>query len=136
MLIAVSSPSFADWTLHIGPAATGTGGPNPISIPPTQILDYELVWISAQKRELSVSVIPGVFYGQRFGIISGAYVSLGGGIVIDSNGVGPGVYSAFGFDVCGTRFCFNMEYKNTLGITQHALISPYAIRIGLTWKTH
>ncbi len=125
----------ADFTLHLGPVASGTGGPNPISIPPTQILEYEFVWIISKTRELSLSIIPGIFYGARFSIIAGAYVSLGGGVAIDSNGVGPGVYSALGYDACSGRYCFNVEYKKALGITQQTIIAPYAIRIGMTWKT-
>lgn len=59
------------------------------------------------------------------------YSSLGGGLIFSGNGVGPGVYSAFGYNF-GDSIAFNMEYKQAVGINgDGALISPYALRIGV-----
>lgn len=125
---------FADITVHVGPVAAGTGGSNPVSIPPIQLLEYEVVWINAKKREMTFGIVPGFLYGQRFPFSNGLYVSGGGGLVISANGIGPGVYAAAGFDGCGKTVCFNAEYKQALGISTQALIAPYAIRIGITIK--
>lgn len=129
--------SRGDLLVHIGPAASGGGGPNPVSIPPTELLDYEVVWITAANREYSASFVPGLFYGQRYSFLpGGTYFSVGGGLVLDLNGYGPGVYSAFGYDACAGFICFNAEYKQALGlgISFETLLAPYAIRIGLMVK--
>ncbi|MBI2602771.1 MAG: hypothetical protein HYW48_06935 [Deltaproteobacteria bacterium] len=135
ILLIFTLPAFADFTLHVGPASSGGGGPNPVSIPPIQVIDYEFIWVTEEKREWSLSIVPGLFYGQRFMLSEGAYVSLGGGLVIDLNGVGPGLYSAFGYDACGSSLCFNVEFRKALGANFRHLMSPYALRVGVTWRT-
>ncbi|NRA47020.1 MAG: hypothetical protein HRU09_18890 [Oligoflexales bacterium] len=125
--------SYAKVTLHLGPASVGGGGPNPISIPPTNILDYELVWFNKDQTEISVSLFPGMFYGYRATMKNGGYISMGGGLVLNIHGFGPGVYSAFGYNSCG-YFCFNIEYKQALGFITGMTISPYAVRIGMTFE--
>lgn len=135
LLVLVSSNTvLADITLHVGPVAGGAGGPNPISIPPTNFSEYEIVWVTKADSEYTLGVIPGIFYGKRFRS-SYAYVSAGGGLVIGFNGIGPGIYTAYGIDLCSVSFCFNLEYKRALGFTSKSLLSPYALRVGLTWKS-
>lgn len=125
--------AYGNVTLHLGPASVGGGGPNPISIPPTNILDYELVWFNSKKQaEFSVSLFPGIFYGHRATMKNGGYISMGGGLVLNIHGFGPGFYSAFGYNSCG-YLCFNVEYKQAVGFLTGMVISPYAIRIGLTF---
>ncbi len=120
--------------VHLGPPAAGNGGPNPLTIPPLNPLDYEVVYITDADREWSISISPGIFYGFRSGGDEGTYASAGGGLVINANGVGPGVYTAFGYNAfCGTA-CFNIEYKQALGISDGHIISPYAIRMGLSFS--
>ena len=133
LLLLLPFALFADFTLNIGPPQLGTGGANPVAIPPTNILDYSLVYLTAQQTEWTVSVSPGAFYGYRFNVSkeAGVYVSAGGGVALDGNGLGPAVYSAVGWNKCGTRFCFNAEYKQALGFST-VLMSPYAFRIGVT----
>ena len=122
--------SKADLTVHIGPASVGGGGPNPISIPPVNPLDYEFVWLTENHTEWSLSLFPGLFYGYRAVMQSGAYISAGAGMVFNIHGLGPGIYTAFGYDVC-SWLCFNFEYKQAIGVIPGMLIEPYAIRIGL-----
>ena len=119
-------------TLHIGPASRGGGGPNPLSIPPTNILNYGIVWFSESHREISASIYPGIFYGYRESMKNGAYVSLGSGLVINLHGIGPGVVTAFGYDSCG-YVCFNIEYRQAFGLLTTMTQSPYALRVGLTF---
>jgi hypothetical protein len=139
MIIFVCACYFASYshaygsqlTIHIGPPSPGMGGSNPISIPPINIVDYELVYLTDSLREWTLGLIPGLFYGVRSTKDPGPYLSAGGGIVINANGVGPGVYGAVGLNAfCGDRFCFNLEYKQAIGIAG-GLISPYAIRLGV-----
>lgn len=132
-----TSTAFANWTLHVGPVSVGAGGSNPISIPPLQVIEYEFVWINAKQRELTIGIVPGLLYGQRFYLSpNGPYVSGGGGLVFDLNGIGPGIYAALGYDLCASVVCFNMEYKKALGLTTRTLIAPYALRIGFTIKAN
>lgn len=124
-----SSPAFAGlWMLRFGPPSLGTGGSNPLGIPPS-VIDVEVSHTSASNWETSFSIVPGLLFGKRqdFG---NYYVSMGGGLVINANGSGLGPYTAFGWESEGT-FRYGIEYKQALGVTGSGLISPYAIRAGL-----
>ncbi len=116
------------WMLRLGPPSVGTGGSNPLGIPPGAA-DMELSHVSASNWETSLSVVPGMLLGKRqdFGNF---YVTMGGGLIINANGVGLGPYSAFGWESDGS-FRYGIEYKQALGLTKVGLISPYAIRAGL-----
>ncbi len=114
--------------LRAGPPSVGTGGANPMGIPPSAV-DLELAWITQSNWETSLSAVPGLLIGKRFDI-GNYYVGLGGGIVISSNGVGLGPYSSFGFETEGT-VRFGIEYKQALAISGVGLISPSALRLGL-----
>ncbi len=131
-MIFYGSDTQAQLTLHVGPIAGGAGGSNPISIPPVNIAEYELVYLTEDKTEWSLSIVPGVLYGYRSFLTKNAYVSLGGGIVLNFNGVGPGVYSALGYEFCFGP-CFNVEYKQAVGHTGRQLISAYAVRVGVSF---
>ncbi|MCB9228590.1 MAG: hypothetical protein H6618_03175 [Deltaproteobacteria bacterium] len=120
----------AELTVHVGPVSPGGGGSNPISLPPINLQEYELVWLTDQHREWSVSLVPGLFYGHRYVMKQGGYVSMGAGLAVSFHGVGPGVYAAFGYTGC-SWFCFNIEYKKALGVLPGMLIQPYAIRMGV-----
>lgn len=120
-------------TIHVGPPSIGAGGSNPISIPPIQPVEYEVVYLTKNDREWSIGLVPGILYGGRYqqGFF---YVGLGGGLVISINGGGPGVYSSFGINL-GQSTQFNFEIKQALGIdlSSSTLISPYALRMGVTF---
>ena len=132
-LLGGTQPLAADFTLNVGPPSLGIGGGNPVSIPPVSPLDYSFVYVSEQQREWTLSLSPGAFYGYRYDVNkeAGVYASGGWGIVLDANGIGPGVYAAVGWNRCATTFCFNAEYKQALGLSC-ILMSPYAFRIGVT----
>jgi hypothetical protein len=115
-------------TARFGPPSPGTGGANPLGIPPS-VPDMEISYLSSSNWETSISIVPGILYGKRQDF-NNFYVTLGGGLFIDANGVGIGPYSAFGWESEGT-FRYGIEYKQALGITGSGLISPYAIRFGL-----
>ena len=114
--------------LRFGPPAIGRGGANPVSIPP-QVIDTQVAIASNSGFEGNFSVT-GLYLGQRYTSQWGGYVTLGGGLVISSNGVGPGAYTAFGMDWGCPTLCFSMEYLRALGIGAQGLVQPYAFRIG------
>ncbi len=120
-------------TVHVGPPSVGAGGSNPLSLPPLNPVEYEVVYLTDAGREWSIGLVPGILYGGRFqqGIF---YVGVGGGLVISANGGGPGIYSSFGLDA-GDRIKFNIEIKQALGIDlgSTGIVSPYALRIGATF---
>lgn len=114
--------------LRAGPPSVGSGGANPIGIPPTAI-DLELAWVTESNWETSLSAVPGLLIGKRFDL-GNFYVGLGGGIVISSNGVGLGPYSSFGWETSGI-IRVGIEYKQALAVSNAGLISPSALRLGL-----
>lgn len=116
---------------RLGPPGVGTGGTNPVGLPPGAP-DLELGYVTNSKWETSASIVPGIFLGKRIDF-KGPYVSLGGGIAISANGVGPGPYSAFGYDFGSGPVRFNVEYKQAIGFTSNGLVNPYALRIGIAW---
>lgn len=122
--------------LHVGPPSLGTGGSNPISIPPTNPYEYELEYVSQGDWETNVSVVPGIFFGKRSRTQGGgSYVSFGGGYAIDANGNGPGVYSALGYDY-GKGIAWNFEIKQAIAydFSKSTVVSPYALRIGAAFN--
>ena len=120
------------WTIHVGPPSVGNGGPNPLSIPPINPLDYGVIYVTRGDSEWSFSISPGFFYGKRHWL-GDAYVSGGFGFGINANGIGPGVYTAIGYDACGPTVCFNADYRQALTVTALGLNSAYAARLGVTF---
>jgi hypothetical protein len=118
----------------VGPPAIGSGGPNPLSIPPLNFREYEVTYVTASKFESNIAITPGLLFGTRFGEARGVYYGLGGGLVLSGNGGGPGVYSSIGLNV-GETYKFNIEYKQALGLVfgSGRLVSPYAVRLGMTF---
>jgi hypothetical protein len=133
-IIAMFCSTYAlSWplTLRMGPPGVGTGGTNPVGIPPG-IADLEFGYVTQSKWETIISAVPGLFIGKRIDF-SGPYIGLGGGLAISANGVGPGPYSAFGYDIGSGSFRFNIEYKQAMGVTNQGIINPYAVRVGIAW---
>ena len=131
LLLMNSRVDAGTLSLRIGPAASGAGGTNPVGIPPG-IQDLDVGYVTASKWESTFSVFPGIFLGKRLDF-GGPYMSVGGGLVISQNGIGPGPYTAFGWDIGHGSLRFNMEYKQALGLTSNGIAGPYAVRLGIAW---
>ncbi len=132
MLLLALAAAASTIVLHVGPPSLGTGGANPVSLPPVNPYEYELEYVTQGDWEANLAVIPGVFFGKRSRTQGGGtYVSFGGGYAIDANGSGPGLYSALGYDY-GKGVAWNFEFKQAIGYDfgNHAVVSPYALRIG------
>ena len=133
-LFFLSSPLKASsLQVKLGPPAVGLGGPNPISIPPVNPLDYEITYMSDGLWEFSASAVPGLTIGKRF-YFSYLYGSFGGGLMVASDGVGLGGYSAIGLDTGAKSksvVSFITEYKQTLALNGYGLIMSYALRLGV-----
>ncbi len=114
--------------VKMGPASLGTGGSNPLGIPPSAT-DLALTYVTDGEFEFNLG-LPGLLFGQRYTRNWGGYIAVGGGVAISANGAGPAAYSAFGLDTGGSTYKFNIEYQQTIGVTSKSLISPYAVRIG------
>lgn len=124
---SASAKAKTGYALRLGPPAVGQGGPNPITFSP---VEYQLQYVNAQNFEANVS-FTGLFLGKRHTFANDVYVSAGGGLVLSANGVGFGVYTAFGADFfCGTNVCMSAEYIKAMGLVSDRIVSPYAIRIG------
>ena len=89
LLLPGLSLSALDLTVRNGPPALGGGGPNPMAIPPTNPVGYELCLTTKRSYDFCFSISPGIFAGKRFVSRRGLYTSVGGGLVIGINGVGP-----------------------------------------------
>ena len=125
-------PAQAELSLLIGPPSVGTGGPNPVGIPPS-IIDYQVGWTSGKDTEWTLSIFPGFFYGKRFKGDFGTFGSLGGGLVTKAGaggGLGPGIYTAVGWRTCGW-VCFVAEYRKAFALVRSGFAQPYAVRIGV-----
>jgi hypothetical protein len=120
-------------TVHIGPPSVGNGGNNPVSIPPVNPVDYEFIYYTKSDMEFSLAISPGILFGTR-SRFSGMYVAYGGGLVLDANGTGPGIYSSIGYN-SDEDFGFNAEFKQALGFDfeSESVLAPYALRVGLTF---
>jgi hypothetical protein len=119
--------------LHLGPPSLGGGGTNPLSIPP-QVMDTEFVYLTDGNREISIGLVPGLLYGARFGERKGVYVSGGAGFLFNPDLATVGIYSAFGYTSECNSWCFNIEYKQSLGFYAGRLVTPYAVRAGAGYQ--
>jgi hypothetical protein len=72
--------------------------------------------------------------GKRLAVSDSFYLGVGGGLIINANGVGVGPYTAFGTELGSGKVKFNAEYKQALGISSAGLLSPYAIRMGVSYS--
>ena len=134
LAVDVSQVTAGQLTVQVGPPSIGMGGANPVSLPPLNPLEYAFIWIQENKSEWLFSIVPGLMYGKRMQLSDRFYTSLNVGLVINANGEGVGVGNAFGYSsgrFLGI-FSFNAELRQTIAISRFRLISPYAIRIGLT----
>jgi hypothetical protein len=130
--VGANSASGSSLTVHLGPPGLGNGGSNPVSIPPINPLDYEVTYLTDNDYEWNFAFTPGLTFGKRETLPSEIYASIGAGLILNANGVGPGVYSAVGWNAGGDSqpVRFNLEFKQALAIANGRIISPYAFRIG------
>ena len=120
----------ATYSIGVGPVGVGIGGPNPPSA--SNGVEYQST-IIMKKHEIVISIYPGVFYGWRSSI-EGPYFSLGPGVVNNANGIGLGFSAAFGANLLCNIQCIMIEYRKAVGFNDTHILSPYAIRVGLTVK--
>ena len=131
----LSSQALAgDWILKLGPPGVGNGGPNPLSIPPTNILDYEISYLSSAGSEFSVSIVPGFLYGIRSTHDSGLFATVGGGYLISVFGSGPGGYYSLGYRSKPKPFGFEVDIKQAYGFASAGGFAVYALRMGIVWS--
>lgn len=134
-LSAFAPAGFAgELVINVGPPAVGAGGPNPVSIPPINPAEYQIAYATDHDWETSVSASPGLFFGRKSRTGS-VYVGMGGGLVIDANGSGPGVDASLGYEA-GKGVKFNAELRQAIGYSfgRRTVLSPYAIRLGVAFE--
>ncbi|MCX6106684.1 MAG: hypothetical protein NTY08_12720 [Proteobacteria bacterium] len=121
--------------LVVGPPIAGTGGSNPIGLPPA-LYDLEYSYVTDAGFETKVSVIPGLLFGYRQKT-GGLYVSGGGGLISDNNGTAIGAYTAFGYitgdGASGWHWVFGYTQTIGKGSAANQIISPSALRIGIVF---
>lgn len=117
--------------LRFGPPAIGTGGPNPVSIPPAAS-DAGLSYITDKGIEYNIAAT-GLAVAARDKTSWGGYTSLGAGLAWSVNGGGFGPYAAFGLEKgCGGWIgCFSIEFSQALGFGFGHMASPTALRMGI-----
>lgn len=120
--------------LGVFSVGSGGGGPPSLSIANTSV---SLLYPNS---EVVLSLIPGIFYAWR-SEISKAYVSLGGGIMLDRYGLAVGATIGFGTYLFCLWICVGLEYRQAIGMSPFEIItknrhlriaSPYAIRLQVT----
>lgn len=139
-IMALPSYGFAQKyaaSVRLGPPSVGNGGSNPVNIPPTNVLDYELILETPEHWQYRLGVFPhalaaGKVFKQKYGF----YTAIGASIVLSATGYGPGIYSSFGWRSPAflDRLTFDADYTQDLGITvdDFKVTAPFALRIGLT----
>lgn len=121
----------AELGIHFGPASLGSGGSNPLSIPPSGA-DIGFSYLNDNKTDFRLSLV-GIGYGKRIEFKSSGYMSLGGAIPFSINGIGLGVYSIFGWRLfeLDSGISGNIEYLQMIGLSSSGIVSPHSIRIGV-----
>lgn len=133
LLMFASLAQAEGYALRVGPVSVGNGGSNPVGIPPGGS-DLELgVWTKSG-FEMSLGV-PCLCIGGRSETKWGGYLGLGGALVIDSSGIGPGVYYAMGIQRTKGLILWGLEYKAAVGIGSKGFMLPYSLRASLAlWR--
>ena len=132
--------AFQNWTpralaaesgygIFVGPPGLGIGQSNPITF--QKVSEYKINYVWASGLEITVAPL-GITLGQRTTFKSGAYVSLGAGLLQSASGLGPGFSSSFGIEFGCLGACLAVEYTQGLGISpkHRSAISPSALRLG------
>jgi hypothetical protein len=135
MLALSPNAAFAKkWDFLIGPPSVGQGGSNPLSIPPFSPVDWQVTYINEDDREWSFSIVPGILYGQRW-THENLYMSLGGGLIVSTGGLGVGGYHALGMETepFWKNFRCVFEYRQAAGIAADGPQFPYTVRIGVSY---
>ncbi len=117
--------------VQAGSTSTGSGGPNSLGIPPRST-DLGFTYLTQQLMSFNIN-ISGLTLGKRYYGSWGSLLELGGGLIIDANGLGAGPYAIFGMELFRTDagYALNLEYSQSLGLTRRGtLISPYILRLG------
>lgn len=116
--------------LRFGPVSGGSGGSNPLAIPPSGS-QMQLSLVTASLWDYSLS-LTGIVVSKRQKTSWGGYASLGGGLLISSNSGGFGPSMAFGWEKgCGSWVgCFSLELTQSFSIASRP-IAPSALRMGI-----
>jgi|GEM_PF-2476050 len=124
-----SEAQAARFGLFVGPAGFGSGDANPITF--ASPAEYEFQFASDGGLEIRAALI-GLTLGYRMRADWGGYASVGGGVLIDANGFGAGPAAALGYDFFCMVLCGSAEYVQMLGVGSRGLMSPYALRLGVS----
>ena len=132
VVFSTSSALSATLGLHFGPPSVGSGGSNPLSIPPG-VADIGFSYQNKSKTDLQLSLV-GIGFGRRIAYQSGGYLSLGAAVPFSINGIGLGVYSIFGWQMFSldNGISGNIEYLQMTGLSSSGIVSPYSLRIGVS----
>lgn len=124
----------SEFKFLLGPPSLGQGGSNPLSIPPINPVDWQLVFVTNKDREWLLSLVPGLLYGQRFRL-DGFYASLGAGILVTTSGLGLGLGHAYGYEskIFASHYRFIIEYRQVLGLAEYGWQFPYTFRMGISY---
>lgn len=116
--------------VRMGPPSVGSGGPNPVALPPGPA-DLAFTYLTDKGTEFNLSIIS-LSVAWRTQMKAGFYMSLGGGLAIGTNGAGLGPYASFGYEGnCAWYVCFTSEYQQALGFGSGSPVMPSALRIGV-----
>jgi hypothetical protein len=120
--------------VHFGPAGVQQGHTNPLGIPP-QPTDVEVTYLHPSGVEFNVGLIPGITAGLRYRGGSYLYGSVGGGLILSAQGIGPGLYSAVGISFMRNwPVTIEAEFKQAaalaMGMGETHITMPYAFRLG------
>jgi hypothetical protein len=131
LFLSPSSVLAGGFALRFGPPAIGSGGPNPVSIPP-DVRDMGLSFVTEKGVEYNMAAT-GLSIAARDKSKWGGYTSLGAGLSWSANGGGIGPYAAFGLERgCGGWIgCFSAEFSQSLGFGFGHIASPTALRLGI-----
>lgn len=124
------------FSLRAGPQQIGNGGSYPMWLPPFGVDQYGVTYVTQSNFETTISIYPGLLFGQRFQT-DGVFVSLGGGLIIGSSN-GPGIYSTFGYETGGGSVgChFTMDYTQAVGYAskEASYFTSSSMRFGALWR--
>ncbi len=128
-----------EFEMLVGPPSLANGGSNPVSVPPSFLVEYEATLTTKSRWHFRLGLSPHIVAaGKLFKLKYGFQTAIGASVVNSLQGYGPGIFSVFGWhSPCAVkRVCFSAQYIQDVGvsITEWKITTPFAVRMGLVWK--
>jgi hypothetical protein len=133
LLLVTPTPAHA-FRAGIAGGAVGLSNGHPNAVDFRSVNTYK-AHLNFSDYDISLATTQ-LLFGRVLEFKSGAYVIPAAGLILDSNGSGPGIGATFGWTAFCLGVCVYVEFQNLLGAGPNRhLVSGSAARFGLDYSS-